>query len=393
MYKQNTTALNIASQGGVIEEKTVSPNAKVLDMILSLNDFVRQQKDIVWFIEEYCRTPLPTEEPAWMYCKETNTKLIPYFMYLLADEFLNGGDYQYLLDKMCANAELSDDGDYYVDKDTGFPLKKRDFVDEEEHDDVGFKITGHAILEKDLGTIVSEALAKKVRIFDNETDQMVYNVFMAIVNASGIPPENIEEFSLRVSLELIRNPAVIMEEDKYKQRAAKIEKETGKTSIVYPIYKNQSIIAIVAGVLLVSIQCVIPSIKTRKTFPGCVKSFSGYPLAGGMEDVSGLKYIACLINGIKFDEEPWKSIMKLNAPLIATRIRDALEKHILKRSDVSDLYVKKREYLLLSPDEAVPEEHSIEKWRGFLPPVVEFSVISNLHNVASDFKSHLIETL
>jgi hypothetical protein len=393
MYKQNTTAVNISNQGGIIEEKVVSPNAHVLDMILSLNDFVRQQKDIVWFIEEYCRTPLPTEEPAWMYCKETNTKLIPYFMYLLADKFLNGGDYQYLLDKMCANAELSDDGDYYVDKDTGFPLKKRDFVDEEEYDDVGFKITGHAILEKDLGTIVSEALTKKVRIFDNETDQMVYNVFMAIVNASGIPPENIEEFSLRVSLELIRNPAVIMEEDKYKQRAAKIEKETGKTSIVYPIYKNQSIIAIVAGVLLVSIQCVIPSIKTRKTFPGCVKSFSGYPLAGGMEDVSGLKYIACLINGIKFDEEPWKSIMKLNAPLIATRIRDALEKHILKRSDVSDLYVKKREYLLLSPDEAVPEEHSIEKWRGFLPPVVEFSVISNLHNVASDFKSHLIETL
>uniref|UniRef100_A0A6C0HHB1 Uncharacterized protein n=1 Tax=viral metagenome TaxID=1070528 RepID=A0A6C0HHB1_9ZZZZ len=393
IYKQNTTALNIANQGGIIEEKVVSPNASVLDMILSLNDFVRQQKDILWFVEEYCRTPLPSEDQSWMYCKETNTKLMPYFLFLLAEEFVNGGDYQYLLDKMCANAELSDDGDYYVDKDTGFPLKKRDFVDEDEYDDAGFKITSHAILEKDLGTIVSEALAKKFRVFDNETDQMAYNVFMAIVNASGVPSENIEEFTLRVSLELIRNPAIILDEEKYKQRAAKQEKETGKTPIAYPIYKNQSIISIVAGVLLVAIQCVIPSIKTRKTFPGCVKSFSGYPLAGGIEDVSGLKYIACLINGIKFDEEPWKSIMKLSAPLIATRIRDALEKHILKRSDVNDLYVKKREYLLIAPDEAVPEEHSIEKWRGFLPPVVEFSVISNLHNVASDFKSHLIETL
>jgi len=393
IYKQNTTALNIANQGGIIEEKVVSPNAKVLDMILSLNDFVRQQKDIVWFYDEYCRTPLPSEEQAWMYCKETNTKLMPYFLYTLANEFILGGDYQYLLEKMCANAELSDDGDYYVDKETGFPLKKRDFVDEEEYDDAGFKITTNAILEKDLGTMVAEALSKKVRVFDNATDQMVYNVFMAIVNAAGVPPENIEEFVLRVSLELIRNPAVIMDEDKYKQRAAKTEKETGKTSIVYPIYKSQAIISIVAGVLLVAIQCVIPTIKTRKTFPGCVKSFTGYPLAGGMEDVSGLKYIACLINGIKYDEEPWKSIMKLSPPLIATRIRDVLDKHILKRSDVSDLYIKKREYLLLVPDEEVPQEHSIEKWRGFLPPVVEFSVISNLHNVASDFKSHLMETL
>ena len=393
LYRQNNRALDIASKGHAVEEKLVSPHAQVLDMILSLNDFVRQQKDIVWFFNEYCRTPNPSENMAWMYCKDTNTMLMPVFLYMLAEEFVEGGDYQGLLDKMCSKAELSDDGDYYIEKETGFPLKKRDFVNEDEYDDAGFKITTNAIMEKDLGTIVSEALAKKVRIFDNEADQMVYNVFMALVNASGIPPENIEEFSLRVSFELIRNPAVIMEEEKYKQRATKLEKDTGKTSIAYPIYKNQAIISIIAGVLLVAVQCVIPSIKTRKTFPGCVKSFSGYPLSGGIEDVSGLKYIACLINGIKYDEEPWKSVMKLSSALIATRIRDVLEKHILKRNDVNELFIMKKEYLLLHPDEEVPEEHSIEKWRHFLPPVVEFSVLSDLHNVASDFKSHLMETL
>jgi len=393
LYKQNTISLNLANSGGDIEEKLVSPHAGVLDMILSLNDFVRQQKDIVWFYTEYCREPLPKEEQGWMYCKETNLKLLPGFLYILAVEFIEGGDYQYVMDKMCADAELSDDGDYYVDKATGYPIKKRDLVEEDEYDDAGFKLTTHAIMEKDLGAMVVEALAKKVRIFDNATDQMVYNVFMAIVSTAGIPHENIEEATIRTSLELIRNPAVIMEEEKYKQRAAKLEKDTGKTSIVYPIYKNQAILSIVAGVLLVAIQCVIPSIKTRKTFPGCVKSFSGYPLAGGMEDVSGLKYIACLINGIKYDEEPWKSVMKLSAPIIASRIRDVLDKHILKRGDINEWYIKKREYLLLHPDDIIPTEHSIEKWRHFLPPVVEFSVISNLHNVAADFKSHLLETL
>lgn len=393
LYRQNTTALNLANNVSESDTSLKSPHLKTLDMILSLNDFVRQQKDIVWFYNEYCRTPLTSEDQAWMYCKETNTKLLPYFMYSLAIEFMEGGDYQYLLDRLCANAELSDDGDYYVDKATGFPLKKRDFVDEDEFDDAGFKITTHSILEKDLATIISETLSKKVRVFDNENDQMVYNVFMAIVNTAGLPHEHIEEFVLRVSFELIRNPAVIMEEEKYKQRAAKLEKDTGKTSIVFPIYKNQAIMSIIAGVILIAVQCVIPSIKTRKTFPGCVKSFSGYPLSGGIEDVSGLKYIACLINGIKYDEEPWKSVMKLSPAVIATRIRDVLEKHILKRNDVTDLYNKKREYLLLHPEDVIPTEHSIEKWRGFLPPVVDFSVISKLHNVSSDFKSHLLETL
>jgi hypothetical protein len=115
---------------------------------------------------------------------------MPIFLHLLAEEFCGGGDYQYLLNKLCANAALSDDGDYYVDKETGFPLKPSDLVHEEEYDDSGLKITTHSILEKDLSTIVAETLAKKVRIFDDETDQMVYNIFMAIINASGIHPEN-----------------------------------------------------------------------------------------------------------------------------------------------------------------------------------------------------------
>jgi hypothetical protein len=396
-YKQNNDALNLIKKHDD-EDKIVSPHIQTRDMILSLTDFVKQQQDIIWFVETYCRDAMVNElheDDAWLYCMETNTKLLPHFMYVLANAFIktNIDTYQLLLEKMCSNATLSDDGDYLIDTATGYPIKKRDFVAEDEYDDAGFKITSHSIIEKDLGTIIAETLAKKDRIFDNATDQMVYNVFSAISNVAGVPIENIEDFTLRVSLELIRNPTVIMEEDKYKQRAAKLEKDTGKTSVAYPIYKNQAIISIVAGVFLVSVQCVIPTIKTRKTFPGCVKSFTGYPLAGGVEDVSGLKYVACLINGIKHDEDPWKSIMKLNAALIATRIKDVLDKHIIKRTDVNDLYVAKREYLLLNPDEVIPSEHSIEKWRRFLPPVVEFSVISDLHNVASGFKSDLLETL
>ena len=38
------------------------------------------------------------------------------------------------------------------------------------------------------------------------------------------------------------------------------------------------------GMYLISVQTSIPSIKTRKTAPGCVRSFSGFPLEGEGDD-------------------------------------------------------------------------------------------------------------
>ena len=32
--------------------------------------------------------------------------------------------------------------------------------------------------------------------------------------------------------------------------------------------------------IVIAIQTSIPSMKSKKTFPGCIKSFTGYPLNG-----------------------------------------------------------------------------------------------------------------
>ena len=44
-----------------------------------------------------------------------------------------------------------------------------------------------------------------------------------------------------------------------------------------------------------------PTPKVKKTFPGCKKSFKGFPLNN--EDYSGLTYIACIATNIKSNEE------------------------------------------------------------------------------------------
>jgi hypothetical protein len=66
-------------------------------------------------------------------------------------------------------------------------------------------------------------------------------------------------------------------------------------------------VLIVASVLFTVIQTQMPAFSVNKTMPGCVKSFTGYPLSGE-EDTSGLKYFACILNKMKASYEPWDAI-------------------------------------------------------------------------------------
>ena len=42
---------------------------------------------------------------------------------------------------------------------------------------------------------------------------------------------------------------------------------------------------------LIAAQTAIPSVKTRKTHPGCIRSFSGYPFEG-QGDLTSLTYLS-----------------------------------------------------------------------------------------------------
>jgi hypothetical protein len=396
-YKQNLLSYELGKQTQ-LEDLIVSPYAKLLSLIVGQDDFIKKQSDLCTFETEYCREAMVVElkeDAQWLYCKETNVKLLPVSIKLLAQAFVYG-DYQRTLAELChSHGRQSDDGDAIIDKYSGWELQKLDFMAQDEYDDAGFKMVSHGVLEKDVGQVIAETLAKRGREFEDVDDQMAYNVFSALCHNGGIPTEFVEEFVLRCALELIRNRAVILSEDSYKKRMDEAAKKTDKAERVpvpWPIYKQQSIIAIVGACVLVAAQCAIPTIKTRKIYPGCVKSFAGYPMTG-IEDVSGIKYIACVLNGSKNDEAPWASIQKLNASAIAGRMKDALDKHITKRNDVQELYANKRAYLVLQPDEIVPEEHGLEKWRQLLPPMVSIGVISGLRTVSSDFKAELRETL
>jgi len=394
--KANHLAYELGKLATTNEDLIQSPHLRLRDMILDQADFSKKQYDIVRFTEKFCREPMIgelEENQHWKYCLETNTKLLPGFLFDLAKEFISGGDYMRRLDEICrAIGKMSQDGDAYVDEHSGFIIRKNDFSNEEGHDQQGFKIVTNALMEKDLGTIMMEAAGKKeVRVFDSANSETVYNVFKSICSNIDIQFEGIEDFVLSVTAELMDK--VITKEHKYNERSEKQLKEKGKGLQPYQNYFKEMLILITTSVLFVRIQTAIPSFKTNKTFPGCVRSFSGYPLDGGIEDSTGLKYMSCVIDKTKSKITPWDAIYKLNPEEIAKRMKNIMDAYILKRADINELYVQKREYILLNPQLISVEEHSVTKWRHFLPPVVDFSVSNTLRNLGEDFNKELLETM
>ena len=385
-----------------------SPYVGLRDQILGQEDFVKRQVDLVKFVELYCRDPMIDElgeSRYWLYCTQTNTPLLPSFLFELARTFTSGANYEQRQKELCrSQGILSDDGDSLVDRFSGYVIRKIDLVQEEGYDEAGYKIITSDVMEKDAGLAFIEAAAAaaaatsanatagKKRVFENETAELVFAIYSAISHKIGLPLDSVEDFVIRVSLELISKN--VDNETIYNDQSEKIEKDTGKRRIPYAAYFHQIVLMIVSAVVLVSIQTAIPSFKIYKTFPGCVQSFSGYPEGGGgsVEDTTGLKYFACVLNTLKTTFSPWNSIKKMPLEVIQTRLQSVIQQTIIPRIDLMDLYSKKREYMLDQPVD-IPEEHAIKNWTGFLPPVIEFSVVKHLRGLSNDYKEELLKSM
>ena len=115
---------------------------------------------------------------------------------------------------------------------------------------------------------------------------------------------------------------------------------------------------------------MIPSIQSAKTFPGCKRSFTGYPF-DGTGDLSLIEYVACVVYNIKLEGEPWKTLKrrkkkgvsrdlfkKENIKALTNNIRTLIGQKILNREEVQEKILAKREYLMTAQEkEEIPEEH------------------------------------
>jgi hypothetical protein len=359
---------------------------------------VKKQNDIIRFTNTYTRQALdgfgPLNEKEtnhWLYCIKTSVRLLPVFVFNLADKFITEGQYEYVKYVDVIRSEIgkeSDDGDSWVDKNSGWTICPIDFSVDEGYEE-GYRVITREVMEEDAGNkIVSATVTNKKIVYDTPETRMINNIINTMSVAMGINISNQKEFIMNCVISSIST--TVEREDDYMKIFREMN-EKGKKMPSYKDFYNTSLLNYTLGMFLIAIQTSIPSVKTRKTHPGCVRSFSGYPFEG-QGDLTSLNYLSCVAYDIRDSGEPWNVLKGKKNEIITKNVKKVIDEILLQIQDVKRKIEEKTDYLLTSPASEIPQEHDITKWTQFLPPLVSFK-IKHLVNIATVFKKELLSEL
>lgn len=398
-----------------------SPYIKLRDVILGQTDFVKKQNDIIRFTQMFTRENMKDttvgplgeiESIYWRYCVKTNIKLLPNYLYTLACVFINDNDnynekVEYIIKDIGA---LSDDGDSWVDKHSGYIIKQINF-DSEEGYEGGFKIKSREIMNTETASgivsVVSDENGRskqleedvKIKMTKNlsSENKIVINIVNTLSQSCMVDISQQHEFIMKMVNEALLNS--LPKESDYNQEVKEMANK-GKTIPPYKTIYNSAILYATMGMFLIAVQTHTPSIKTKKTFPGCVNSFHGFPIDGDSNgDFSSIEYIACIGYNIRSSIDPWSALQKQKKENIANRLKDTIQKILLSLPDVDRMIKDKIQYNItretrIGPDieKELENEHDIKTWTSFLPPLVNFK-IPRLSNITTEFKSSLLSSL
>ena len=402
MYKYEMKKIAI---GNTLEENkliVMSPYDGLLTSILGQTDMAKRYLDISNFVKAFTREGITENDESyyWYYCIKSNKKMLPTFLYKLANTFLTGGNFGQMLDKICAlQGTLSDDGDKYVDKYSGYTIKMIEMNTDEEYNEEGFKIITRSVMEEDVGDQIMAALPTNVkqvpavkRKYATADATPIYNVLEAMSTNMGLSIEDQKDFIVRNVLKQLSNSSVMTTKSAYdKVYEKKIAK--GEKMDTYEVAYNSTLMYLTLSYFLIAIQTSTPPIKTKTAFPGCKKSFSGFPIETDTTNTKGLTYVSCVAFKLRSKAAlPWSAIANRPDTFIAKQMEFMITRFILTTEEIQDSIKQLKLYLSENPESTIPAEHTIENWSSFLPPLKPLKLTTH-QDVGEVFKDRLSDSL
>lgn len=379
-YKNNNIKYLLGSDVTLYD--LVSPFAKYVDIIVYHSDMDRRYELIVAFCSssKICRSAKSDESPYWMYCSTTNTKLIPSFFFQLASAYEDGQyEYRIAMANVLKERKAVDENNItWIDKYSGYAIKTIEAGEEdEEYNEEGFKINSRGVLEEDEGDKEIRMLGEsggvdrpnedevKPRAEYDENGRYIYGIVDNLSTQMKIDIKNTFGFIIKIVKQLYESG--IMSEKLYKKENSPNPYET---------YLLEYLTYTTIGVFLIVCQTQIPVLKPRGTFPGCIKSFSGFPV-GLLEDRTALTYLFCILTKTK-SVKISKKTERLEPYLTL----------IMQHPDIRSIVNKRRNFV----EVVEVADHSIFKWTSFLPALMPFK-LSPVLNTAEDYVDGLIEDI
>lgn len=317
----------------------VSPHEHLRDKILQVYELDIKYKALQIFIERYCKKG---RDPHWYYCIDTGVKLLPTFFNDIATAYLITNNYEDTLERICLDrGALSDSGDKWVDKYSGYIIKNIEFDYDEGYTETGFKNISRSIVEG------PELPARE--------EDPIMNSIKALIKYAGLA-------DVGDDIEWIHS-YVMQTYD----TAMRVNKSAAKAK--YILY----VISIIS-VILVYVQ-TLERISFVKAFPNCKVSFSGYPLEDGD---GGIKYLCCIVSKMNKPDLPFSSVARTKIEDLEKNVHDFIRKFLLTNLEIEDKLKERRLH------KRIEDVSHYTPWNLFLPRLKPFrpSVFEDIGTLA-----------
>lgn len=337
-----------------------SPYQQLFEAIMAQNDFAKKQGDIIRFAEMYT-VPGASEDSQMRRCKATDRPILPTFLVTLAEAF-GRGTYTEELDQVCRlQGVLSDSGDTWVDKHSGYVIRTMEFDTTEGFDGEGYQIVSRDVLQQDIAEAVMQ------REYADSDSERISKIAKGFAGQIGVKLG--DQSAFLVSEVRILLGELLPEKSTYEERA-KTAQRRGKKIPPYEFAYDSMMLYLVICLTLVSVQSAVPAMKITRSFPGCKRSFTGYPLEG-TADMTGLQYMACVASKLKSSSPPWNTIRSMKADALLKKLESTMTRVVKSRAVLAKLEAK-REFMASNPEasDAIEPEYDVRQWETFLPPLV-----------------------
>lgn len=342
----------------------VEPEEAVRNHVLSLGDMASRQTAIKRFVEGLTRAAIEDrgEDPNWLYSVNTGKMLLPSFYDTLATVFLDKGDYIGAVEEICrTRGTLSDDGESWVDKHSGYEIVAISFDTSEGYTEDGFKQQSRALLAKDLN-IDGQAQTDS---FASPEAKAISVIARGLALAMGV--DVTAQLDMIVGGAVKAHTRLIPSEARFRKALEAARAKGRKKGDDYESLVAQSLVISAAVYLLVALQTTLPPTVIRRRIPGCSPTLNGYPLGPAGDDRS-VEYMACVLASMKGGGGPWRGVKRTSRASLVRKMLVVLEKHVMRDQGVQAAYAGRRYYDSTHQEAQAVEIQSIS-WPGFLPPL------------------------
>jgi hypothetical protein len=385
-----------------------SPYQEIVDCILGMDDIGKKYQCILDLVnsELFVRDALPDEDARWYYCKSCGVpgvRLLPTFFYELAQNYNPQDPKSLKYITTLSRIERTNgkrEGDQIVDKYSGYSISKIALVSEgwmfeEEGEEAGSQLIRNEEENASDLALVNSGEVIDVNIQSEHVQEKGEDEGEGEgenndegegeeeegegedeeeEEGEGGQGENETVLSLNTIISHYENSLSVIFKNKDKRFMVETiqlllpKKKTKeqyefdkKTTVEYEAYEktyNQYLIFYSMALIIIVIQSSIPQIKSKITFPNCVKSFSGYPLSLDEGDLSFVVYMACISQKVKSDYAPWNSIKKINQEKMRDTLFNLIKTKIVNQPQIQSRFDKKREFDALKEHRAQKSSHS-----------------------------------